>query len=153
MIRTRERENPSPQKGKRESYPGQKGKRGKAGEVFCDPIPLGNQTARTHARTKRTDLTVWLTPKPPIFEVTYACFTWAQQHLFGKVNRFKRLLWVPAKRELSKLWVPTPFVTLYIDHLMTPRKQEKTPDNILYDTHSEHNISNPNQCTSGSLSI
>ena len=39
------------QKGKRESSEGQKGEREKAGTLFCDPIPLGNQTARTHERT------------------------------------------------------------------------------------------------------
>ena len=48
----------------------QKGKRENGGNPFCDPISLGNQTARTHARTDsttRNDCPVGLTPQPPLF--------------------------------------------------------------------------------------
>ena len=59
-------------KGKRESSPGppgptketphdlacQKGKGKRPASTTFDPIPLGNQTARTHARTKRNDFPV-----------------------------------------------------------------------------------------------
>ena len=56
------RENSSPPKGKRESSAPHEGKRKNTGSLFCDPIPLGSQTARTHARTKRNDFPVGLTP-------------------------------------------------------------------------------------------
>ena len=36
----------------------EKGKRENTGKVICDPIPLGNQTARTHPRTRRNDFLV-----------------------------------------------------------------------------------------------
>ena len=66
------RERSAPPKGKRESSEDQKEKREKAGKVFCDPIPIGNQTARTNARTHgttRNNFPVGLTPQPPIFIV------------------------------------------------------------------------------------
>ena len=51
----------------KESSPSQKGNRGKSGSHCCDRIPLGNQTARTHARTKRNETISGLdSPQPPI---------------------------------------------------------------------------------------
>ena len=46
-----------------------KGKQEKEGTVFWVRVPLGNQTARTHARTddtKRNDFPIGLVPQPPI---------------------------------------------------------------------------------------
>ena len=46
-----------------------KGKRENGGKDFCDPIPLGNQTARTYARTHdttRNAFPVGPTAQPPI---------------------------------------------------------------------------------------
>ena len=61
------RESASPPKGKRENSAGPKGK-GKTGNIFWDPIPLGNQTARTHARKKRND---FLVEHPPTSDEFY----------------------------------------------------------------------------------
>ena len=44
-------ESSSPPKGKRERSAPHKGERENAGNNFRDPVPLGNQTARTHAGT------------------------------------------------------------------------------------------------------
>ena len=49
-------------KGERESSAGHEGKKEKTGRDYCDPIPLGNHNARTHARTKQNDFPVELTP-------------------------------------------------------------------------------------------
>ena len=46
---------PKREKGK---LPSQKGKRERGGRRLLNPIPLGNQTARTQARTKRYDFPV-----------------------------------------------------------------------------------------------
>ena len=40
--------------GKKGKGKAQKGKREKVGTPFCDPIPLGDRTARTHARMHGT---------------------------------------------------------------------------------------------------
>ena len=40
------------------TWPGKKGKGKRPASTTFDPIPLGNQTARTHARTKRNDFLV-----------------------------------------------------------------------------------------------
>ena len=46
------------QKGKEKAPRDQKGNGKTATSTILDPIPLGNQTARTHARTKRNDFPV-----------------------------------------------------------------------------------------------
>ena len=46
------------QKGKEKAPRDQKGNGKTATSTILDPIPLGNQTARTHARTKRNDFQV-----------------------------------------------------------------------------------------------
>ena len=62
------RESSPSQKWKRESSPGPKGKREKVGRHFCDPTPLGNQTAGTQARTltrmARDETISWLDSPP-----------------------------------------------------------------------------------------
>ena len=61
--REEKRESSSHPKGKRES-PAPKREKGKGRNLFCYPIPLGNQTAHTHAGTHgttRNDFPVGLT--------------------------------------------------------------------------------------------
>ena len=55
-------------KGKREDLQRPKGKRESARAGFLARISLGNQTARTHARTTRNDFPVGLTPPTSDFE-------------------------------------------------------------------------------------
>ena len=52
------RESSWTQKGKGKAPRGKKGKGKRAATKHLDPIPLNNQTARTHARTKRNDFLV-----------------------------------------------------------------------------------------------
>ena len=52
--------------GKREKHATPKEKRENTGNLFCDPIPLGNQAARSHARTRRNDFPIEHTPTSDI---------------------------------------------------------------------------------------
>ena len=52
------RESSQDQKGKGKVPRKQNGKGKTAARTHFDPIPLGNQTARTHAQTKRNDFPV-----------------------------------------------------------------------------------------------
>ena len=60
----------APKEEKRERSAGKKEKGGKHGTLLCDPSPLGNQTARTHARAKRNDFPV---EHPPTSDVSWCC--------------------------------------------------------------------------------
>ena len=50
-------------------FAGPKRQKGKGWRQLLVGIPLGNQPARTHARMKRNDFLVGLTPQPPINDV------------------------------------------------------------------------------------
>jgi hypothetical protein len=52
------RDHPSPRRKRPTTNPAQKGKGETATSTHFDPIPLGNQTARTYARTKRNDFPI-----------------------------------------------------------------------------------------------
>ena len=54
-----------------------KKEKGKDGGLFWVRIPLGNQTARTHARNETKPFPGWTHPQPPIFRIkTFAWEAW-----------------------------------------------------------------------------
>ena len=66
-MREGKRESSQDQKGKGKAPRDQKGQGKRAASTHLDPIPLGNQTARTHARTKRNDFPA---EHPPTSDLT-----------------------------------------------------------------------------------
>ena len=68
------RDHPGPQRKSPTTNLGQKEKRKRPAHTHFDPIPLGNQTARTHARTKRNDFPVEHPPTSDFVVELMVCF-------------------------------------------------------------------------------
>jgi hypothetical protein len=85
------------QKGKEKAPRDQKGNGKTATSTILDPIPLGNQTARTHARTKRNDFPVEH-PQPPIL----------LRRMRHDCNPHKRSNWIWASHCLSRPFAGPP---------------------------------------------